>query len=168
MDRLPETTFFLRPAHHRGRGQINIDELVDECERVLRRVAALPVEASPVVEIARHTLVQVERVRRMPDLAEVLSYVAQGFHISTEALLSKLRTQHIAFRRHVAMYLCRTVTHASFPAIGHYFKRNHSTVMHACRVIAERMATDAEFRRNIENVQQNLTQRAKNEFAAAA
>jgi chromosomal replication initiator protein len=169
MDRLPHHTFFVLPAHHRGGGQINIDELISELEYVLRRVVALPVEASPVVEIARHALAQMEELKRMPEMKEVVSYVGRVFSIGTEALLSKVRTQHVAFRRAVAMYLCRTVTHASFPAIGQYFGgRNHSTVIHSFKLIAQRVRDDPEFRRNIINAQQNLRQHAKNELAAAA
>ena len=41
------------------------------------------------------------------------------------------------------MYLSRELTDADLPAIGRAFgNRNHTTVMHACKRTAERMATD--------------------------
>ena len=41
------------------------------------------------------------------------------------------------------MYLARELTDASLPAIGRAFGgRNHTTVMHACRRTAERIAAD--------------------------
>ena len=43
------------------------------------------------------------------------------------------------------MYLARELTHQTLPAIGRAFGgRNHTTVMHACKRTAERIATDRE------------------------
>ena len=43
------------------------------------------------------------------------------------------------------MYLSRELTDATLPAIGRAFgNRNHTTVMHACKRTAERMAADRE------------------------
>ena len=43
------------------------------------------------------------------------------------------------------MYLSRELTDQTLPAIGRAFGgRNHTTVMHACRRTAERIATDRE------------------------
>ena len=60
-------------------------------------------------------------------------------------LLSASRAQPVAFARQVAMYLSRELTDATLPAIGRAFgNRNHTTVMHACKRTAERIATDKE------------------------
>jgi chromosomal replication initiator protein len=40
------------------------------------------------------------------------------------------------------MYLSRELTDATLPAIGRAFNKNHTTVLHACRRTAERMAAD--------------------------
>jgi chromosomal replication initiator protein len=49
----------------------------------------------------------------------------------------------VAWPRQVAMYLARELTDQTLPAIGRAFGgRNHTTVMHACRRTAERMAND--------------------------
>jgi chromosomal replication initiator protein len=43
------------------------------------------------------------------------------------------------------MYLARELTDATLPAIGRAFgNRNHTTVLHACRRVAERIAVDPE------------------------
>jgi len=42
------------------------------------------------------------------------------------------------------MYLSRELTDETLPAIGRAFGRNHTTVMHACRRTAERIAADRE------------------------
>jgi chromosomal replication initiator protein len=43
------------------------------------------------------------------------------------------------------MYLARELTSQSLPAIGHAFGgRNHTTVLHACKRTAQRIADDPE------------------------
>jgi chromosomal replication initiator protein len=65
--------------------------------------------------------------------------------VSPEALCSPDRSARVAWARQVAMYLSRELTDATLPAIGRAFGgRNHTTVMHACKRAAERIATDAD------------------------
>ena len=60
-------------------------------------------------------------------------------------LLSPSRAAQVAWPRQVAMYLSRELTDQTLPAIGAAFGgRNHTTVMHACRRTAERLASDPE------------------------
>jgi chromosomal replication initiator protein len=61
--------------------------------------------------------------------------------------VGKRRTQAIALPRQVAMYLMRHLTELSLVEIGRCFGgRDHSTVIHACRQIAERIQHDEAFR----------------------
>ena len=58
--------------------------------------------------------------------------VCKYFNIDKRDLKSSNRSNDIAYPRQIAMYLCKTVAHQSFPAIGKEFgKRDHTTVMHA-------------------------------------
>lgn len=76
--------------------------------------------------------------------------VAKKHNITINELLGKRRTQNVALARQIAMYLCRRMTGCSFPEIGALFGgRDHSTVIHAQRVIEERMAADSTFRNEI-------------------
>ena len=74
-----------------------------------------------------------------PDVESIQNTVADFFHIRLTDLKSKKRTQHIAFCRQVAMYLCRKLTDSSFPTIGEHFGRDHSTVIHAYNLIMRRV-----------------------------
>ena len=82
--------------------------------------------------------------------------VSDFFHIRLADLKSKKRTQHIAFCRQVAMYLCRKLTDSSFPVIGEHFGRDHSTVIHAYNLIARRVSNDSAFRMSIEKIEREL------------
>jgi chromosomal replication initiator protein len=76
-------------------------------------------------------------------VAEIQQQTAQAFGISVDALLSSSRAAAVAWPRQIAMYLARDLTSQSLPAIGHAFGgRNHTTVMHACKRTADRIARD--------------------------
>jgi chromosomal replication initiator protein len=80
---------------------------------------------------------------RVHSVKEIQEQTCAAFGISMDDLLSATRTQPVAFARQVAMYLSRELTDVSLPAIGRAFgNRNHTTVMHACKRTAERIATD--------------------------
>jgi chromosomal replication initiator protein len=76
---------------------------------------------------------------------DIQQHTCDAFGLSMEELLSTSRAAPVAWPRQVAMYLARELTDQTLPAIGREFGgRNHTTVMHACRRTAERMATDRE------------------------
>jgi chromosomal replication initiator protein len=82
---------------------------------------------------------------RSRSVREIQEQTCEAFGISMDDLLSSSRAQPVAFARQVAMYLARELTDATLPAIGRAFgNRNHTTVMHACKRTAERMAADRE------------------------
>jgi chromosomal replication initiator protein len=70
---------------------------------------------------------------------------ADAFGLSREELLSASRAARLTWPRQVAMYLAREHTGETLPAIGARFAgRNHTTVLHACRRTAQRIAADPE------------------------
>jgi len=74
---------------------------------------------------------------------EIQESTCEVFGISFDALLSSSRAGAVTWPRQVAMYLARELTDQTLPAIGRAFgNRNHTTVMHACKRTAERIATD--------------------------
>jgi len=76
---------------------------------------------------------------------EIQQHTCEAFGLSMDDLLSTSRAAPVTWPRQVAMYLARELTDQTLPAIGRAFGgRNHTTVMHACRRTAERMATDRE------------------------
>ena len=58
--------------------------------------------------------------------------------------------------RQVAMYLARELTDATLPAIGRHFQRNHTTVMHACRRTADRIAADPQAYETVRRLTETL------------
>lgn len=80
------------------------------------------------------------------DAQKVQKEVAGKFSVDVCDLKGKCRSKDIVTPRQVAMYLLRELTDFSLPAIGRVFGgRDHSTVLHACRRIEERIAHDRAF-----------------------
>ncbi len=85
------------------------------------------------------------RPARAHTVREIQEQTCEAFGVSLEQLLSSNRSAPVAWPRQVAMYLARELTDQTLPAIGRAFGgRNHTTVMHACRRTAERIAADPE------------------------
>jgi chromosomal replication initiator protein len=84
--------------------------------------------------------------RRPPLTVEAIQdATAQAFGLTREELLSSSRAARLAWPRQVAMYLAREHTGETLPAIGARFAgRNHTTVLHACKRTAQRIAADPE------------------------
>ncbi len=93
-------------------------------------------------------------------MEEIQKVVADHFDLRMADMTSTRRPQSIAFPRQVAMYFCRELTRHSFPTIGTAFGRNHATVLHACRLVSDRLKQDASFRQNMLVLQQRLTRRS--------
>ncbi len=137
----------------------SIQSNVRELEGCLTRLAALASlnESAITVEFARQALNDLIRNHEVkPDVEMIQKTVADFFHIRLVDLKSKKRTQHIAFCRQVAMYLCRKLTSSSFPVIGDAFGRDHSTVIHAHNLIQRRVTNDSAFRLSIERIEREL------------
>ncbi|GHT59248.1 chromosomal replication initiator protein DnaA [Endomicrobiia bacterium] len=87
-------------------------------------------------------------------IENIQKVVADDFNIDVRDMKSKRRTDAIAFPRQIAMYLSRTLTDEfSTNAIGNAFGgRDHSTVMHACNKIKEKMNSDPYFNSKINQI----------------
>ncbi len=132
---------------------------VRELEGCLTRLAALAsiTGSSITLEFARQALRDlIQTYASKPGIEAIQRVVSDSFHIHLTDLKSKKRTQHVAFCRQVAMYLCRRLTSNSFPSIGEQFGRDHSTVIHAVNLIERRVNNDAAFRLLIEKMERGL------------
>jgi chromosomal replication initiator protein len=126
----------------------HVDSNIRALEGALIRVVAYgsltgrPVTADLASEVLAG-LYPGARVRHT--VRDIQQHTCEAFGLSMDQLLSTSRAAPVAWPRQVAMYLARELTDQTLPAIGRAFGgRNHTTVMHAVRRTAERMATDPE------------------------
>lgn len=114
---------------------------VRELEGALRRVVANSQFTGRAItmDFAKEALRDLLALQdRLVTIENIQKTVAEYFKIRVADLLSKRRSRSIARPRQVAMALSKELTSHSLPEIGDAFGgRDHTTVMHACRVIKE-------------------------------
>jgi len=117
--------------------QSNIRELEGALKRVLAysRFTGQPIN----VDLAREALRDVlASQNRQVSIENIQKTVADYYKIKVSEMYSKKRTRNVARPRQVAMALAKELTQMSLPDIGEAFGgRDHTTVLHACRKIAE-------------------------------
>jgi len=117
--------------------QSNIRELEGALKRVLAysRFTGQPI----TVDLAREALRDVLASQsRHVSIENIQKTVADYYKIKVSEMYSKKRTRNVARPRQVAMALAKELTQMSLPDIGEAFGgRDHTTVLHACRKIAE-------------------------------
>ncbi|WP_085247211.1 chromosomal replication initiator protein DnaA [Gilliamella mensalis] len=75
---------------------------------------------------------------KLVTIENIQKTVAEYYKIKVSDLLSKRRSRSVARPRQMAMALAKELTNKSLPEIGDGFGgRDHTTVLHACRKIAE-------------------------------
>jgi chromosomal replication initiator protein len=136
--------------------QSNVRELEGALKRVLAfsRFAGLPLSADLAKEALRDLLaVQLRQV----SIENIQKTVADYYKIKVSEMYSKKRSRALARPRQIAMALSKELTELSLPNIGDAFGgRDHTTVLHACRKIAELKARDTELTRDYNALMQVL------------
>ncbi len=83
--------------------------------------------------------------------------VCNYFNISIDQMLSRSRKGDIVAARHISMYLSRKLTKSSLVAIGAKCgKKDHATVLHACKSVETSCQTNKNYRKNVEDIEKKL------------
>ena len=109
-----------------------------------------------VVENLLREILQ-EEGRHTITIEVIQKKVAEKFDLRMADMTSKRRPENIAFPRQIAMFLSRQLTEHSLSAIGEAFGgRDHGTVLHACRLVKDRMEIDANVRQTVHYLEKQL------------
>ena len=134
---------------------------VRELEGALRRVIA-----NARFTGSRISIDQVKRALRdlfaiqdrQISIDNIQKTTAEYYNIKISDLLSKRRSRTVARPRQLAMAIAKELTNHSLPEIGDAFGgRDHTTVLHACRKIAELRATSADISEDYRNLSRLLS-----------
>jgi|TARA_B110000263_G_scaffold158353_1_gene137596 chromosomal replication initiator protein len=100
----------------------------------------------------------VKNNRREVSIDYIQKVVSDYFQMDVETLQSKTRKRHIVQARQIAMYFAKKFTKASLASIGTQIgRRDHATVLHACKTVDNLSFTDKQFRKYVEDLHQRLT-----------
>lgn len=95
--------------------------------------------------------------KRAPSLPVIAARTAKYYSLRLSDVRGPARHRQVALARNVAIYLARQLTGQSLEKIGKYFGgRDHTTVLHACRRIAQLVEIDPAPRRAVEHLRETL------------
>jgi chromosomal replication initiator protein len=134
-----EVAFFI--AEHADR---NIRELEGALTKI--QIQASVDGKPPSIELAQSALGASARAPSVITVQQIMEVVSEYYNVRIADILSRRRPRSIALPRQICMYIARRATRHSLEEIGAYFGgRDHTTVMHAVRTVAERRAIDSDF-----------------------
>jgi chromosomal replication initiator protein len=128
-----------------GRVKSNVRELEGSLVRLIAYASLTGREIS--LELAQEVLRGViDQDDRAVTIEAIQKFVSDYYQLKTVELKSKNNSKSITMPRQIAMYLCKSLTHASLPEIGRSFGgKHHSTVIHSIKKVEERRKTDEVF-----------------------
>jgi len=108
------------------------------------------------VEALLREILHVER-RHAISIEIIQKKVAEHFDIRLADMTSKRRPENIAFPRQIAMFFSRQMTDFSLNVIGEAFGgRDHGTVLHACKLVQDRIDVDPQVREVVGRLERKL------------
>ena len=116
-------------------------------------------KAEITLDLAKEVVMKfVKNTKREVSIDYIQKVVSDYFQMDVETLQSKTRRRHIVQARQLAMYFAKKFTKASLASIGNQIgKRDHATVLHACKTVDNLSFTDKQFRKYVEDLSQKLS-----------
>jgi len=138
----------------------NVRSNVRELEGALRKILAYSRfnQKEITIQLAREALRDLLSIQnRQISVENIQKTVADFYKIKVADMYSKKRPANIARPRQIAMYLAKELTRKSLPEIGEMFGgRDHTTVLHAVRKIADERSQQTELNQQLHVLEQTL------------
>jgi chromosomal replication initiator protein len=122
---------------------------------LIRLIAYSSLTTKPLtIELAQDVLKNViDLDEKAITIEQIQKFVADYYHLKLSELKSRNNSKSVAMPRQVAMYLCKSLTHASLPEIGRSFGgKHHSTVIHSIKKVEELRKKSNDFDKLISNL----------------
>ena len=134
----------------------NIRELEGALRKILAYVRFHGKEVN--IDVAKEALKDLLSIQnRQISVENIQKAVADFYNIKVADMYSKKRPANIAKPRQIAMYIAKELTQKSLPEIGELFGgRDHTTVLHAVRRIAESRIHDSQLNHELHVLEQTL------------
>ncbi len=101
----------------------------------------------------------VKSTKREVSIDYIQKVVSDYFEMDVATLQSKTRKRHIVQARQLAMFFAKKYTKASLASIGSQIgRRDHATVLHACKTVDNLAETDKQFKKYIDDLGKKLSQ----------
>ena len=128
-----------------GKIKSNIRELEGSLIRLIAYASLTGTQVS--LALAQQVLKNIlDHEDKAVTIEAIQKFVADYYNLKLAELKSRNNSKSVAMPRQIAMYLCKSLTHASLPEIGRSFGgKHHSTVIHSIRKVEEMRQKDPAF-----------------------
>jgi chromosomal replication initiator protein len=128
-----------------GRIKSNIRELEGSLIRLIAYASLTGRELT--LDLAQEVLKNIlDQEDRAVTIETIQKFVSDYYQLKVGELKSRNNSKSIAMPRQIAMYLCKSLTHASLPEIGRSFGgKHHSTEIHSIKKVEEMRKRDGDF-----------------------
>ncbi|HIV85180.1 MAG TPA: chromosomal replication initiator protein DnaA [Candidatus Monoglobus merdigallinarum] len=139
----------------------NITSNVRDLEGALKRILAYAgIERTNTIsmELAQKALKEILSTlpQRNITISTIIDEVEKYYRLPKGSLITKKRSNDIAYPRHIAMYISRVILDESYSKIGDEFRRDHSTVMNAVKKIKKMVTEDPELQEILDELVANI------------
>ena len=98
-----------------------------------------------------------KELRKFTSISLIEEVVCNYFEMPVESLESKTRKREIVQARQIAMFFAKELTKQSLAAIGSQIgKKDHATVLHACKTVNNLIDTDKQFKYDIDDISKKI------------
>ena len=138
----------------------NVTENVRDLEGVIVSLLAHSMLANAAIDIKLAEKVVGKLVAVKPvslSVEKIRDLVCSHFNLEIESILTPSRKREVVQARQIAMYLSKQYTKNSLSSIGQTIgKRDHATVLHACKQVNDLITTDKSFRNSVMEIEAKL------------
>ena len=141
----------------------NVNESVRELEGIINSLLAQSIlfKREIDMDLAERIIRKAVRIIENKPLTidEIVAKVCEHYKMDQSVLYTKSRKREVVQVRQVAMFLAKKHTEASASKIGHLIgNRDHATVLHACKIIKDWVASDKDAKAEIEEIEASFRQ----------
>jgi chromosomal replication initiator protein len=135
-----------------GKIKSNIRELEGSLIRLIAFASLTGQEIS--LPLAQDVLKNIlDHEEKAVTIEAIQKFVADYYNLKMLDLKSRNNSKSVAMPRQIAMYLCKSLTHASLPEIGRSFGgKHHSTVIHSIKKVDDLRKKNGEFDKQVSNL----------------
>jgi chromosomal replication initiator protein len=128
-----------------GRIKSNVRELEGSLTRLIADASLTGREIS--LDLTQEVLKNViDQDARLVTIDSIQKFTADYYQLKVTDLKSRNNSKSVAAPRQIAMYLCKSLTHASLPEIGRSFGgKHHSTVIHSIKKVEDMRKRNPDF-----------------------
>jgi len=100
----------------------------------------------------------IKNIKKEITIDQIQSVVSKYFQMDVQTLNSKTRRRNVVQARQLAMFFAKKYTTHSLQNIGSQIgKRDHATVLHACKTVGNLAETDKQFRKFVDDINKKLS-----------